>query len=423
MKSHSTETVCVIDNGLFTSLAERLARDFKRVLYYASWEAAYPKMNEAYIGYGLKDVERVESIWPHFDEIDLFVFPDLFYGPMQVWLESHGKRVWGSRNGEELEIYREVCKEQMAKAGLPVGPYEVVKGIDKLRAYLKAHENVWVKVDQWRGTFESFKSSNYRNVEPKLQEIEYQLGPLKNIIDFVVDDDLPDKIEVGIDAYCIDGQWPSKTLVGIEVKDLGYVGEFVKWDDIPEPIRRFNASMAPVFRRYGYRNFFSTEIRIGKDHEPYMIDACCRCGAPPNELYQEFYSNLPDIISAGADGELVDPEPKGKFGVEVIMQSQWANERNWQPLDIPEKIREHVKLRFGAKIGDRHYVVPQWIGLKEIGAIVAWGDTLEAALEMSKSIADQVDGYAVSIPDGAMEEAQEEMQKSAEMGLHIFSKV
>lgn len=416
-----SKTACIVDNGLFSELAVCLARDFGRVLYYVSWESAYPKMNEAYIGYGLEGVERVESFWPMFDEIDIFIFPDLFHGPFQVWLESQGKRVWGSRNGEELEIYREVCQQQMAAVGLPVAPYEVIKGTERLREILSTNENMWVKVDQWRGTFESFKSSNFRNVEPRIQEIEYQLGPLKDIVEFVVSADLPDRVEVGIDAYCIDGAWPAETLVGIEVKDLGYVGEFMKWSKIPEPVSRWNKLMSPLFTQYGYRNFMSTEIRIGKDLKPYMIDACCRCGAPPNELYQEFYTNLAEIIWQGADGVMVNPVPKAKYGVEIIMQSQWANDRNWQPVDFPAKIREHVKLRFGAKIKDRYYVVPQWIGLKEIGAIVAWGDTLEKALESAQSIADEVDGYAITIPDGALEEAQEEMQKSAEIGLKIFS--
>jgi hypothetical protein len=161
-------------------------------------------------------------------------------------LEKMGKRVWGTRNAEELEIYREVCKEQMEELGLAVQPWKIVKGVSALEAHLKAHKDQHVKIDRWRGVTETFFSPSWEIVEPKVHAIADTLGGFKEDLEFIVEDDLPDRVEVGLDTYCIDGVWPVNTLFGIECKDCGYIGQMVKWKDIPEPLRRWSETAERV---------------------------------------------------------------------------------------------------------------------------------------------------------------------------------
>ena len=417
----SDKTVLVVCNGLFVSMAERLARDFGKVYLWVPVAASFPTMNASLMGYGLPGVQRVDDLFgPHFESVDLFLFVDLGHAALQIQLEKMGKRVFGNRNAEELENYREVCKEQMEKLGLPVQPWKQLTGIEALRAHLKAHEKQHVKINRFRGVTESFFSSSYETVETKINEIAHSLGGFGSVLKFIVEDDLPDCVEVGIDAYAIDGKYPSRTLVGLEVKDLGYVGEVVDWASIPEPITRWTTAFAPLFERYGMRGFVSNEIRIGKDLEPYMIDSTMRAPSPPNELWQELYTNLAEIIWEGAGGVLIDPVPAGRFGVEVILKSAWA-ESNWQPVEIPEQFANQVKLFNCVVVDGKRYVVPQDEQMAEIGAVVGWGDTLEAAIEHAKAAGEAVQAYGLKFNMGPVDNATQQMQELEELGVSPFS--
>lgn len=421
-KKYGRETVMVICSPLFISFAERLERDFGKVLLYVPVAGSFVTMNQGLVGTGIPGVEKVDSVFgPHFAACSLFCFPDIGHAALQIQLEEMGKRVWGARNGEELEQYREVCKELMGSEGLPVAPWKVVKGMDALRAHLDAHSDQHVKINKWRGLTETFFAPSLEAVTAKLDDLQNELGAFKDTCDFIVEDDLPDKVEIGTDVYCIDGQYPSQTLIGIEVKDLGYCAEFVKWQDIPEPLRLWNEKMAPHFARYGYRGFLSCEIRVGEDHVPYQIDACCRAGSPPSELYQEFYLNLAEIIWEGAGGKLVDPEPAAKFGAQIVLKSTWAN-GHLQPISFPEKYAKNIKLFDYVVMGDgRRFVLPLEKDTVEIGAVVGWGDTMEEALGMVREAGEAIEGFGVKFNMGPAEKAVEEMGKMAEIGLPVFS--
>jgi len=417
------KTVLVICHGLFAHVAERLTRDFGRVLLYVPWNSWFsPTLNMGSVGHGIYGVEKVDSIFGrHFNDVDLFFFTDIYFPDEQIYLETIGKRVWGGRNGEELELYREVCKEQMEKLGLPVNRWAKIKGIKALREYLKSNDNQFVKFDKWRGMFESFKSENYRLSEVKIDQISTLLGAFQHEVNFIVEDELPDCVEIGTDLYTIDGMLPSKTVVGLEVKDAGYVCEFLEWDSIPEPVRRWNEVMSPVFRKYGFRGWIGNEMRITKsDLEPYMIDATCRQPCPPGELLSEFYTNYAEIIWEGADGNLVDPESAGKFGVEVIMRSNWA-EDNAQPVEYDDAMANQIKLFNFAEVDGQRFVIPQEDENELIGAVIGWGDTLEEAVEHMKKAADTIKGFGISIPSESLDEAETSIQELTDAGLKVFS--
>lgn len=420
-KDLSQETVCVVSSPLFCSLAERLGREFKKCYLHVPVSGSFVTTNAGLVGTGLENVEKVDSVFgTHFEEISLFVFPDLGHAALQIQLEKMGKRVWGARNAEELEVYRGVCKKEMTKLSLPVQPWRVLTGIDNLREHLMAHENQHVKIDKWRGLTETFFSPSYETVEPKIDEIQQKLGGFKDMAEFIVEDDLPDRVEIGLDCYSIDGQFPSKTLVGIEAKDCGYCAQFVEYASIPEELRRWTDSMAPLLAQYGMRGFLSNEIRIGKDKVPYMIDACMRAGSPPSELYQEFYLNIAQILWHGAEGILVDPEPIAKFGVQVVLKSSWAAESQWQPVLIDPKFERNLKLVDYVVIDGKKFVVPLEEHMAEIGSVIGWGDTLDEAIAMVTEAGESIQGYGIKFSMGSIEDIQEEIEKLEELGVSPF---
>jgi predicted RNase H-like HicB family nuclease len=405
-----SKTALVWDNGVFCDLAVHLGKSFGRLLYYVPWTSSMPKSNALLVGHGLEDIERIVEPWSYFDEIDIWIFPDVYESGLQEWLVKQGKRVWGCRGGAELEIDRPISKETCRKLGIDIGPYKVITGLDNLRSYLKKNKDQWVKISGTRGDMETFGAPNYERVEPRLDELEHNMGALKKIMEFTVEEGINDAIESGYDGYTIDGKFPKGALVGVEVKDEAYLGKTVRWQDLPESVRGVNEKLAPALKGYGYRGFISTEVRCTEDGKAYLIDPCCRAGSPPNEVYQLIMANLAEVVWYGAEGIVIEPEYNAKWGAEVLLISEWADQ-NWMQISFPEKIRDNVKLRNLCRIEDEYYVIPQWTGCAEIGAIVALGDTPQQAIDEVKRIAELVHGHLLDKPIDALDKAGEQMEE------------
>jgi len=412
MEDLRSKTALIIDNGIFVEIARRLAEDFGRVLYFAPWASGYPTSRGLLIGAGDEALERVSDPWPYIerDEVDLYVFADCYEGDLQHFLAKIGKRVWGCRRGAELELDRPKAKEIMQKAGVPIGKWKEIVGLDALRRHLKSNDDSWIKINSTRGDMETFHSPTYEKIEPRLDELEHTLGAKKKIMRFIVEGGIPEAVEAGYDGFCIDGQFPAVGLTGIEVKDRGYVGRTMRYADVPEPVRVVNDALKPNFKRYNYRGFWSTEVRIDKSGVGYPIDLTARAGSPPSELYQNMIANLAEVMWYGAEGILIEPEYTDTWGAEVLIHSQWAD-KNWVHLTFPPELRRNIKMRNYTVIDGEHYVVPQLCGMPEIGAVVATGKTAKEAIDKVKEIAEQVEGYDVEIPVDSMDEALEDLKK------------
>jgi hypothetical protein len=417
MTDLSSKCCFVRDYGLFASWALKLTEYFGRVLYYCPYKSGFPKSQQFAIGTGLDGVERVTDFWDHVEEVDIFFFPDVYDGDLQVHLRNLGYPVWGSGKAEELELYRWQTKQLLKKdIGLPVQHVERLIGIEDLRAYLKENENKYVKISILRGDFETFHHTTYELSEPILDDIEQKIGPYKFFKEFIVEDAIDDAIEVGYDGFTIDGQYPDPSMFGYEIKDVAYIGMNRPYAKLPEQVKEVNAKLSPAFADYNYRGFWSSEIRVQKDGKPYLTDPCCRAGSPPSELYQEMYANWGDIIWHGAHGELVNPVPAAKYGVEVLMHSEWADQ-HWQALYFPPELRRHVKLRNLCQVEDTWYVAPQVVGLPEIGAVVAVDDSLVGAIKKAKEYCSHITGYRIDLNLKTLIDAVDQVREGEEFGI------
>lgn len=391
------KTIFVRDYGLFATWAEKLAKDFGRVLYYCPYKSGFPRSQQYVIGTGLEGVERVTNFWDHVKEADIFFFPDVYDGDLQVFLRSQGFPVWGAGKAEDLELMRWQTKMFIKKdLHLPVQPCERIIGIKELREYLQETTNKYVKISMLRGDFETFRHDNYKLSEPLLDDIEARLGPYGDSKEFIVEDAIDDAVEVGYDGFTVDGQYPNPGMFGYEIKDVAYIGTVLPYDQLPKQVQMVNERLSPVFEFYNYRGFWSSEIRVQKDGKPYLTDPCCRAGSPPSELYQEMFHNWGEIIWAGAHGEVATPEPVGKYGVELLIHSQWADQ-HWQAVYVEPEVRQWVKLRNVCQVGETLYVAPQVVGLPEIGAIVAVDDSLLGAIKKVKTYCEKVTGYSIDL--------------------------
>lgn len=418
---YSTKSICIVDNGNYTSFAEHLAPSFAKCYYYTPRsDPSFPTTNADLVGYGLPGVERILDIWaqPLHDNIDLWVFLDVYDGNLQMHLREGGHRVWGSGNGDELELDRVASKKKLKELGFSVGKYRVVTGLDALESWLKMHEDQHVKVSRTRGDMETFFSKNWKEIEPRIDQLRHQLGPAHKVMEFICEDRIDDAVEIAFDGYTIDGQFPDRTMLGIEIKDKGYVGfgrEAAKW---PKQIVDSNRMISETLRNYQYRNFYCNELRVTKDGTAWAIDPCCRVPMPPGELDLVMYKNLPEILWEGAAGNLVQPELAGKVGVELLIHSTYAEE-NWQSIQYPKKLEPYVKLRRHCIIDKQRYIIPQWVGLPEVGAVVCVGDNLEDTIAEVEEYAEEVEGYDISVNKGALEDAKDQVAKLKEYGINL----
>src|SRR5208283_1482734 len=391
MSDYTSNTVCIVDSGVFAEVAHTLSHSFGHVYYTSPWIADYPSSYKTELGEGFSDYERVSDIWEILDDVDLFVFTDLHQGTLQEYLTAQGKRVWGSRNADELECDRTDAKALFTELGIPQAPYEVITGMNALRKYIRSRgdDKLWIKINRTRGDTETFCVEGYDLAKNRLDTMEAEYGPVAATRDFVVEDNLPDTLDIAIDTYCIDGQYPVRAMLGIEQKDMGYVGAVKNWVQMPPALVDIYERLSPTLESYQYRNLFALESRVGKSGL-WLADPCCRFGSPVSELELNMITNLPEILWEGAGGNLVEPVYKGKYGCEVLIKSRWSPEKPML-IQFPEEYRDQIKLRYAAQFGNETWILPQNSG-EEVGAIVAYGDSLKSCMDEVAEIGKQVKG-------------------------------
>lgn len=397
--------VLVIDNGQFHSFAQCIAKSFKKVWYYTRWDMkGFAHPNDRFAGYGFPEIATIDYMFQtstkeneySFDRIGLFIFTDLYFGDIQSHLVSLGKRVFGARGIEDLELDRMGFKKTLTKLALPVKETIRKVGLDKLRTHLKTVKNKYVKISRFRGAFETFRHDDYSLTEPILDKLDHELGAIKNTLEFIVEDEIISDMEIGYDGFVIDGQFPQNSMFGIETKDCSFMLKTLQYDELPKQVRLINEKLIPYFKERQYRMFFDTEIRVTKSKVPYFTDPVYgRLPSPPSEIYQELISNLADICYYGAEGILVEPKFTAKYAGELIITSNWLSDGNWQAIEFPNSIKNNVKLRYACMIDGKYYCIPQ--DMPEVGVIVAIGNTVNEVIENLKSIAEKIKGYDINI--------------------------
>jgi hypothetical protein len=413
MEDLSKLTVCVVDNGLFAELARTLSRSFAKVYYTSPWVADFPSSTKVELGEGFPEYERVKDIWGIIDEVDLFVFPDLHQGPLQEYLQDQGKRVWGARRGDELETARSEAKSYFETLGIPQGKYEVIQGMTALRKFLKGRtDKVWVKISLTRDDTETFSVEGYEGSKNRLDKFEAALGPAAEDMEFVVEDDQPDTLDIAIDTYTVDGKWPRMACLGTEKKDEGYICVVKSWSDMPPQLSDIYEKLSPTLEKYQYRNVISLESRMD-EKTTYLADPCCRFGSPPSELQLNMIKNLAEIMWEGADGKLVEPEFAAKYGAQFIIESKWSI-TNPLLVEFPKKYREQIKLRYATMFGDQLWIMPQNSDTPSFGSIVTTGDSMDECFDVAKEIAHEIKGIGIECLVGSMDGLKSNLEQFAE---------
>lgn len=366
-------TAVVFDYGTFLDLAAKLSETYKKVYFFSPFEQEYQDVKKCVIGTGLPNVERVDEYMDLIDEVDLWIFPDIAFGGLQRYLRSIGKAVWGSFGASDLELYRTRFLDMLEEVGLPVAPSKVIEGLSALDAHLKTVKDKWVKVNRFRANIETFHHLDHEHSVPMLRYLADEFGGVSDKIVFIVQDPIPDAQEVGYDGFCIDGKFPQRSFQGFEKKNELYLGSCLEKEEMPEMVQRVNEAIAPILKEYGYRNFLATEIR-----NEFFIDPTPRHAGQTQEHLQDTCTNLAEVIWAGANGELLEPEFKAKVAAEATLHYTGCDE-DWKVLRISKEAKPWFRLTGYCQEGDLFHFPPG--KNDEVGVVIGSGDTVEDAIE------------------------------------------
>jgi muramidase (phage lysozyme) len=133
------------------------------------------------------------------------------------------------------------------------------------------------------------------------------------------------------------------------------------------------------------------------------------------ELQLNWIKNLPDLLWAGAEGRMVSPVYDGKYGVELIVHSDWADKHPLM-VDFPMKFRDKIKFRYHSEFDGKTWILPQGAGPR-IAAVVSHGDSLDACMEECADISAQIKGTQVECFTRSFPIIKEKMQTLAQWGI------
>lgn len=411
----SDKTAIVYDRGgLYLYCAEKLAEKYKKVMYFLADADAYPTSQKHTIGAGLPNVKRVYDFWEQLDEVDAVYFFDCYDGKLQHWLRSKGYKVFGSGLGEKVEIDKVYFLELLREMNLPCAETYHAEGMDDLKKYLTKHDGQTMFLKNLhRGDFESRKFTSLAQSKPFLDDLRKRVGTASDTMEVLVQHKIDADLEVGYDGFCIDGEFTENCIIGYEVKDKGFVGKV--FDTPPEIVKGINDAFGPTLKKLGYNGNYSTEIRVTEDGKPFYIDATCRVPSPPGEIICELYENWAEATYQIACGVVPVLEPKAKYCAEVVLVSQWHDHHELH-VSFPAAIRQNVKLKNHTMRDGEYYCIPNGNG-GFFGAVVAWADTLDEAIEQVLCYAGQIEADECEYDDSLFDDARKQIEAGERHGI------
>lgn len=416
----SNKTACVIDFGNYIKIAQVLSKTFEKVYYFNPYVInGYPEHNPSDIGRGVDGVIKIKEWEDYFEEIDIFIFPDCYYGGLQDMLRRMGKLVFGSGKGAELETDRGGMKRLQKELGLPINEYEEVEGMYQLEERLKVLEDKYIKSDH-RGDSETFHHTNYVLSKEELKGMKHRMGIYDKKEKYIIETPIESIAEVGVDTMVCDGQYLSESFSGIEIKDVGFIGRMIRYNDLPKQIKNVTDKMAPVFQSYGYRGPYSNEIRIDSKKEGYLIDNTNRFPQPPTSVILCLYENFAEVIWSIAIGLLPKVKYTYEWGCQFIIKSELAKH---EPVAIqfPEQYKDYIDIKNLVVDDDgTHFYTPNGIEMTEIGSVCGVGHSMEQAVKMATEIAKTVKGFDIKINTDCIEEAKEQIGKLNKNGIRFL---
>lgn len=407
----------VFDCGLYSEQANALAEGGNnRVFYYTPWTSKDPHYKDYVIGKGFEYLEKILYFEDYIEMADAVVFFDVHGNSYCNYLRKlyPKKSIWGAGLGERIENDRVALKKWCAQFGLPVNKYEVVKGVKKLREYLKSNKDKYIKINIFRGDMESFYAKDLDSVEMILDEVESALGPHKDEYDFIVEDAVKTDVEIGVDTI-FNGTDYVGGFCGYELhKNLYLAHTWETLDDLPEPLEETLSAFQPLFQKMNYRGAMSTEEKVVSPTEHYFLDACMRLPNPLSALYPVMIENWAEVVYKVGLGEPVDLDIRHKYVGAFALTSRHCKD-SYVKVDINKNHRDQVRYQMICGRKDMVYTVPGW---EIAGIVIAGGNTVDEVLEKLKGNIKYIDGHGIDKdPIHGIDMIKEVIEKGKTVGI------
>ena len=350
--------ILIPDNGLFTGVAQHLAQWYGKVFYCRPTAGAFLKGSQPAIGKGLPEIEWVEDAEEYYDKVDEIFYPDINFGSRAISLLRDGYKVVSPLGGERAELdkifFLEECKKYIKKhpgKNMAVPRTWQVTGLDEAYEFLKdKKERFWLKgADKNRGDWETDKhDGDIFQTEILFDDKRAELGTKrsKDIV-ILIQEDIPDAIEIGVDGFRFGSELADWGACGIEEKATFYIAKFFKR---PPPI--FNDSLAGLGAAIygnagGYQGPYSNENRITKNGKVNLLDECTRCGNPPTSgLLKALGKQYALAIHSLANGQMpAMKQPEHSHFAEIILASNWHIKHELHLPEIPKHLSEWMVIR------------------------------------------------------------------------------
>ena len=411
---------CCIDFGNYIKLAQVLSKSFEKVYYFNPFTInGFPEHNAIDIGRGVGEIVKIYNWEDYFEEIDIFIFPDLYNEGLQEFLRRQGKLVWGSGRGQIMETDRGLMKRLQKELGIPLGEYQEVEGLYELEEVLKTTDDKYIK-SSLRGDSETFKHTNYTLSKEEIKALKHKMGIFDKKEKYIIETPIDSIAEIGIDTMVCDGQYLAESLVGIELKDIGYYGRIMPYNTLPSQLKIVTDKLAPIFQNYTYRGSYSNEVRVDKKKVGYLIDQTMRLPSPPGSLMYVMYENLAEMVWSVASGILPKVKYKYEHGVQFIIKSELAKT---EPVAIqfPSQYKDYIDIK-NLVIDDdgTHYYTPNSVEMREIGSVVGVGHTMEQAVKMATEIAETVKGFDIKINTDCIADAKKQIAELTKNGIRYI---
>jgi hypothetical protein len=325
--------------------------------------------------------------------------------------------VFGCGFADRLEHDRLYLKETIKALGLPVGPYTVAYGLDQLEDRLMGAKDVFVK-GSLRGNGETWFHKNWRLTKRQFMKLRTDMGLYANRETYVVEDVIDAIGETGFDGFFVAGAFAPIGLCGVEVKDAGFLGRFVRYQLLPECMKMVTDKLAPIFEEMEYNGQHSNEIMISKDKRGFLLDNSNRIPSPPGDVMMEAITNYPEVVWMIANGRMPNIQYKHQWVGQVIIKSDIAAEDD-SPVIVPDEFKKNVKIKNLSidEDGTWYYVPSPGLGMREIGSIIFDADSPEQVIKGIEKVADAIEGFDIRMNIESLQEAKKSIDKLIKAGV------
>ena len=415
--------ILCICSGLYVSLANALADEgANTVWYYTFTGSAFPSYKDTAAGDNFEYLTKIKSdidFWNYVDKADIICTFDVGCNGIIDYLRKTRteKSIFGAGRGERLENYRLGFKRTLEILNLPVIPYKVIKGFTALRKYLEVNPKKVVKIDIYRGDFETLVCPDYLTVKQVLDDRQPLFGQYSEDIQFIVEDFVDCVVESGFDGACSNGLFIPISY-GYEVDKNLYLGKKASTEeDIPEPLFETLDAMRPVLEKFGYAGLLSTEERIVSKEEHYFTDPCCRGPLPLGVLYSRYIKNWTKFVEAIGRGKPIkaewtdDNEYIGAFALGT------ANAKdNFTLVQIDKGYEDDFRFLMARQDKDGNYQAVK--GHESVIVVVASGKNPKDIVKQLKEKVEYVHAFGLETePIQAVDEVFEIIEKGETVGI------